>query len=900
MSVKSSIQYLLHWRAVIRLTLTMGAIGIMTIAPAIAYAPPLRSQSIQSQSAAPIMERSSTAVSFTSIAAADEHTCSLTTGGGAICWGDNADGQVGDGTEFSYRPPVGVAGLASGVEAIAANGGHSCALLSSGGVSCWGGNRSGQLGDGSTSKRRVPVAVVGLSEPATAIAAGAGHTCALLQSGGVACWGRNMAGQLGNGTNVDQKTPVAVIGLAGGVSRVTAGANYTCALLQNGSVQCWGDNANGQLGDGSTVAQNMPVNVSGLAGAATGISAGSDHACAVLTDGTVQCWGDNARGQLGDGSREDRLNPVFVRDLRDTIATVAAGHFHTCALASDGDIHCWGTNNRGQLGNDTLDSSRTPVRVMGAPGDATTLAAGLDHACALFKTGMLYCWGSNRARQLGQGAPGVASVPRLIRPIALADQPAPINGISAIVGGRYHTCLITPSRAAQCWGRNSDGQLGDGTQLPHSQPVNVAGLASGVMALALGAEHTCALTQNGTLKCWGSNQVGQLGDGTRIEKVTPTDVLGLVGNVAAIVAGDSHSCALTQPGSVACWGANNAGQLGDGTTTAASFPVSVVGLSSDVIALTAGAEHTCALLQSGGIKCWGGNLSGQLGDGSQINRLIPVDVIGLGSSGMALDAGSAHTCALLSDGKLQCWGANNDAQLGDGSRMMQLQPVTVNGLPGPVTLAAAGVSHTCALLADKQVVCWGGNEYSQLGDGTAEDRTAPRTVSGLANNVLSLSAGGYHSCVLVTGNRPLCWGRDSDGQLATGALTQSSTLVALVESAPAQVIANDSTAQTGSVFTLIGSGFPYSSTLPLLVNATLITDTVQVNALGEFIFYLTTQGAENGAYTLQMGNPPSATVSFLLQDRAPLRPSEGGGVTIALPPGLGQPITDLYLPWVGR
>lgn len=846
-----------------------------------------------------ITAASPTARQFTALTAGDEHTCGLTTGAGVVCWGANGDGQVGDGTTFAYRPPIDVATLQNSVQAVVANGGHSCALRSDGGVSCWGGNQAGQLGDGGTSERRMPVAVLGLPESVTALAVGGSHTCALLQAGGVACWGRNLSGQLGNGANLDQKTPVTVVGLGGLVAALAAGANHTCALLQSGAVQCWGDNTNGQLGDGSTTARNVPTAVTGLAGPVKAIATGSDHTCAILTDGRVQCWGDNARGQLGDGSREDRTSPVLVSNLRDVIATVAAGRFHTCALAIDGDLWCWGTNNRGQLGTGSLESSRMPIRVTSVPGDATALTAGMDHTCALFKTKLPYCWGSNRARQLGQDAPGVASVPQLLQLAPLSNGVAPISGIPAIGSGRYHTCLITPERGVQCWGRNSDGQLGDGTQLSRPQPVNITGFSSGVMSVALGAEHSCVLLQSGGVQCWGSNTAGQLGDGTITEHLTPKEVIGLTGVAAAIVVGESHTCALVQPGGVKCWGSNTSGQLGDGTTTNASFPVGVAGLSSGIRAVTAGATHTCALLPSGTVQCWGGNATGQLGDSTQISHTAPVNVLGL-SDVIDLDAGSAHTCAVNSAGAVYCWGANARGQLGNGNRIAQLQPVAVTGLPGAATSVAAGVAHTCALLQDGGVFCWGGNENSQLGDGTAEDRLTPVAVSGLAAHVLSLNAGGYHTCVLVTGNRPLCWGRDSDGQLGAGALTQSTTPVPLAEIRPATLTVNYATAQVGSTLTLIGSGLPYSSTLPLIINGTTLTHTIQVNPSGEFIAYLTTQNADNGAYQLQLGNPPAATVGFLLEERAALHPAEGGGVTYPIPAGIGQPIHELYLPVVGR
>lgn len=842
--------------------------------------------------------QSGTALQFATLTAGDEHTCGLTPGSGVVCWGANFKGQVGDGAAFAYRPPVGVATLQSGVQAVAANGDHSCALLSNGSVSCWGDNSYGQLGDGSTNEQRTPVAVQGLPASVTALALGGSHSCALLQSGGVACWGRNLSGQVGNGTTVDQKTTVVVGGLGAPVTALAAGANHTCALLQSGAVQCWGDNANGQLGNQTTVNQPQPVIVSGLAGPAKAIATGSDHTCAVLVDGRVQCWGDNARGQLGDGSRTDRSSPVLVSDLRDIVTTVAAGRFHTCALAIDGDLWCWGSNNRGQLGVDALESSRTPLRVIGVPGDATTLTAGLDHTCGLFKGKAAYCWGSNRSRQLGQGAPGVASVPHFLPLAAVGNGVAPVNGIPAIAGGRYHTCLITPALGVQCWGRNGNGQLGDGTQQPRTQPVNITGLTGGVTALAAGVEHTCALLQSGGAQCWGNNAVGQLGNGATTEQFTPATVSTLTGAIA-LAAGESHSCALGQTGTVQCWGGNGSGQLGNGTTTNSSRPVNVVGLPSDSNALVVGANHTCVLRQGGTVYCWGNNASGQLGDTTQVNRPTPVEVSGL-TGVTALAAGSAHTCAILGDGTVYCWGANNSGQLGDGSRLGKLQPVAVTGLPAAAISITAGVAHTCALLNNGTVYCWGSNENSQLGDGTATDRLTPVAVSGLAANVLTIQAGGYHTCVLVTGQRPLCWGADSDGQLGSGVLVQSVILVPLVENSPPTLAINYATAQVGSTLTLIGSGLPYSSTLPLVINGMPLTETVQVNPAGELIVYLTTTQATTGYYQLQVGNPPVATVVFFLQARAALRPTEGSGLTYAVPAGIGEPLQEFYLPMIGR
>ncbi|GIV99472.1 MAG: hypothetical protein KatS3mg058_0876 [Roseiflexus sp.] len=202
-----------------------------------------------------------------------------------------------------------------------------------------------------------------------------------------------------------------------------------------------------------------------------------------------------------------------------------------------------------------------------------------------------------------------------------------MQGVTAIAAGDFHTCALTSSGGVRCWGDNSSGQLGDGTTTSRSTPVPVSGLPSGVTAIAAGDFHTCALTSSGGVRCWGANSSGQLGDGTTTARSTPVAVSGLASGVTAIAAGEEHTCALTSSGGVRCWGANSDGQLGDGTTTARSTPVAVSGLASGVTAIAAGEEHTCALTSSGGVWCWGGNSSGQLGDGRPLYRTTPVYVV---------------------------------------------------------------------------------------------------------------------------------------------------------------------------------------------------------------------------------------------------------------------------------
>jgi alpha-tubulin suppressor-like RCC1 family protein len=353
-----------------------------------------------------------------------------------------------------------------------------------------------------------------------------------------------------------------------------------------------------------------------------------------------------------------------------------------------------------------------------------------------------------------------------------------INSISA---GSFHTCALTSSGGVKCWGYNYYGQLGDGTTTNSYTPVDVVGLSSGVVAISAGRNHTCALKTSGGVQCWGNNESGQLGDGTTTGRLTPTDVSGL-SNVVAISAGRFHTCALTSSAGVQgikCWGSNLYGQLGDGTDTKSYTPVDVSGLSSGVVAISSGGWHTCALTSSAGVKCWGWNFYGQLGDGTTTDRLTQIDVSGLSSGVVAISAGIYHTCALTSSGGVKCWGQNDYGQLGDGTITNNSTPVPVSELSTGVVAISTGLGHTCALTSSAGVKCWGHNYYGQLGDGTTTDRLTQIDVSGLSNGMVAISAGLEHTCALTSSGSVMCWGWNFHGQLGDGTTTDRHTPVAI-------------------------------------------------------------------------------------------------------------------------
>jgi alpha-tubulin suppressor-like RCC1 family protein len=342
------------------------------------------------------------------IAAGGLSTCVLTSQGGVKCWGDNGTGKLGDGTMEDSTLPVEVRGLSAEAKEISVGSSHTCALLSTGDIECWGRNVEGQLGNPATNFSSYPMKVEGLPGKATAVAAGNDHTCAILSSGDVVCWGENDFGELGDGTTKNSGIPVDVKGLPEKATAIAAGGAHTCALLASGKVMCWGYDIEISQGDRSAMIGLVPEEVSGLSNGITAIALGGSHACAVSSSGGLQCWGRNGYGELGIGRKGDRSSPVDVKGLSQNAKSVTAGENSTCAILSDGGVKCWGNNGDGQLGNGTREDSPIPVDVAGLSGNATAVAAGRNHICALTSDQRVKCWGSG---YLGDGMTDGSLVP---------------------------------------------------------------------------------------------------------------------------------------------------------------------------------------------------------------------------------------------------------------------------------------------------------------------------------------------------------------------------------------------------------------------------------------------------------------------------------------------------------
>ena len=390
---------------------------------------------------------------YTQAASSWKHTCAIYGSGGLHCWGDNSSGQLGDGTTTNSAIPVVVPGLI-GVTSVSAGRTHTCALAQ-GVVKCWGDGADGKLGNGTVNSSPTPVSVVGLSafgNQVVALAVGADFSCAQMQNvlsgvGTVRCWGGNSAGQVGNGTTSPQVfAPATVSGLTG-VTHLTAGSYFACAVT-GGTVRCWGSNSSGVFGNGSLIGSNAPaVAATGITNA-TMVTAGGAHVCAANgTTGDAWCWGSRSFGQLGNGTRaasDPILTPVYFGvGFRPT--KIYAGNAHTCAIVS-GQAYCWGKNTAGEVGNVATGINGfvvSPLAVTGQSSGVATMAAGLDHTCAISSAGALSCWGDNTLGQRG-GAPFAAGTP-VYSPIGVVKCSLDLDGDGQVLAT---TDAVLMARAA--------------------------------------------------------------------------------------------------------------------------------------------------------------------------------------------------------------------------------------------------------------------------------------------------------------------------------------------------------------------------------------------------------------------------------------------------------------------
>lgn len=594
-------------------------------------------------------------------------------------------------------------------------------------------------------------------------------------------------------------------------SPVTTGETHSCAVTPAGSVFCWGRNLDGELGDGTGQIRGRPTPVKGLTGAVQA-STGHHHTCAVTKAGEVWCWGRNTEGQVGSGAGAESIAaPVKVAACA---SQVASGEDFSCALRRDGEVICWGNGDDGRLGTGSTDSSRTPAKVAGLT-DVIDIAAGADHVCAATKAGEVWCWGSNGYKRLGSESAGSSSA----RPIQVEG----ISGAVQVAVGTYHSCAISKRGRLQCWGYNYYGQLGNGqtgSEATSASPVNTKGLRN-VAHVDLAEEHSCAVTENGRAYCWGQDGYGNLGGENRGDQSEPQQVANLT-DATHVALGDTFSCAATEAGGVYCWGGGHGYLLGVEDPEDPYHPTEVIASLASHSA-PAPQEYTfpaagpvevepmvelsegfaCALRRNNGRPiCWGNNAAGNIGDGTSVARTDGVrEVVGI-SDAVELDIGASRVCVRRANGTVACWGwlsHFNGSQHYSSSRPVPLEGINdarrillgregilcIQRASGAITCSDSygrmsdvagltdvvqmdsGVGFVCAVQQNGQVWCWGRGGYGQLGNGSDRPSQTPVQVTGIAD-ATSVATGNSHACALHRAGTVSCWGQNEDGRLGNG------------------------------------------------------------------------------------------------------------------------------------
>lgn len=593
-----------------------------------------------------------------------------------------------------------------------------------------------------------------LPAQAQRLAAGPYHTLSIHADGTLWAWGLNNGDQLGLGSTVTYQETPQQVSTAATWQSVSTGSFHSLAIRQDGSLWAWGSNSFGQLGTGTTPVQSGPQQV-GTATTWRSVAAGYLHSLAVRQDGTLWAWGYNGQGELGisiPGGASLQTVPAQVGTATNW-ASVVAGNSCTLALKTDGTLWAWGANGNGQLGLGTTTQQAAPVQV----GTATTWAsvsAGAAHTLAVRTDGTLWAWGYNFNGQLGLGT--------------TTDQLAPVQVGTAttwtsVGAGRLHSLARRQDGTLWAWGDNRWGQLGTGaTAYTQPTPAQV-GTATTWQSLAAGQSHSAALRQDGSLWAWGGNYYGQVGAGPGTPQLLPAQITSAP-TWRSVAAGFQGALGIRTDGSLWAWGANYAGQLGNGTTTDQDVPVPVSGGATWQSAATGGGA-SMAVRQDGTLWTWGDNGFNQLGTGPALTATsVPVQV-GTATTWKSVSMGANHAVALRADGSLWAWGSNFYGQLGTGSTADQPTPVRIG--TDTWQSVCAGVFATLAIRTDGSLWAWGMNGNGQLGLGTSGNQLTPQRV-GTASNWASLALGVFHTLALRTDGTLWSWGSNFYGELGNG------------------------------------------------------------------------------------------------------------------------------------
>lgn len=706
------------------------------------------------------------------IATGYNHNIIVKADGNILIWGENDYGQLGIGTNIAHTTPVELT-PGDNYKWIKASAGKwtSYAIKTAGDNShgslwSWGNNWYGQLGYDTKEYVYGPIAVncsslmqVGsMTDWATPTRSHNKGYTAIKDDNTLWCWGYNEYGQVGKNTTFNYSSPVQISAGGGYWKQSVGGAMHTAAIKSDGTLWTWGRNNFGQLGNGATSDIYAPTSIDGNDWSS--VTVGYTHTVAIKTDGSLWAWGSNAYGQLGNGTTDGSSEPIQIGNDHDW-AQVDSQYYHTLAIKADGTLWAWGKNTWGALGKSTQINYSSPVQI-GQEAYWSQIAAGVDHSLAMSDSGVIFAWGLNKYGQLGLGEIDeikednlyLVTVPTLVANTAVSS-----TATTAIGHNSKFYATVKTDGTLWAWGNNVYGQLGDGTTLSKSSPVQV-GTANNWIQVAQGQFHTVAIDTDGKIWSWGRNNYGQLGDGTFNNSSTPNQI-GSSTIWSKVVCGLNSTMAIKTNGTLWGWGRNERGELGNGTTTNVLAPTQI-GSSTIWSQVAISSGHTVAVKTNGTLWSWGSNTHGQLGDGTRLPSSTPSQIGSL-NDWTQVAVGTHHTVAVKSDGTLWGWGYNQYSQLGNGTTTKYSSPVQI-GTGTSWAQVATNYYHTTAIKSDNSLWAWGWNNYGQLGIGSQSSQSIPVHV-GTANNWVQVENSSTSTYATNTDGELYSWGQNDFGQL---------------------------------------------------------------------------------------------------------------------------------------
>lgn len=647
---------------------------------------------------------------------------------------------------------------------------HTCIKHQSGVIKCWGGNSGGNLGIGSTVSTTTPT-VVDAGVNYSMISSGARASCGIVAiTNKLKCWGYNGYGEVGDGTYTQRNSPVAVDSGTDYLKVVVGGSANggptACGITTANDLKCWGDNGYGQYGNGTFSSNITPTLVQGGT-KYSDISMGGLFACGITTAGQLRCWGSNWYSNLGDGGTYADSNSPLVIDSGVTYSKVSAGGYHACAITTSGVLKCWGKGNASGI-NSTIDAL-VPT-VVDAGVSYSHIAVGEEGGCGITTLGVLKCWGGNKFGQVGDPNLTISSTTYQLTPIVI-DAGVTYSKVSmqrAWAGGSSstHTCGVTSDGNLKCWGANPNGQLAQVTvsTLPSiisnetfssfsTYPGRLVGIATSGKSFALGV-----------------NDYGEFADSQFTPYLFP---FRLSSDTYSSFIISYSSCGISATQDLYCWGYNQNAELGDGTTVNKSSPV-LIDAGTKYVKVV-GDYTKCGITTTGVLKCWGYNLYGTVGDGTTVNKTTPV-IIDAGTNYSDVKMNSFTACGITTVGALKCWGYNSAGQVGDGTTVNKVTPTLINSGTSYSIIEVGGYLN-CGITTTGVLKCWGANNlYGAVGDGTLVNKTTP-TIINSGTSYSSVSPTIVTTCAITTTGVLKCWGRNDYGAVGDGSIINRTTPV---------------------------------------------------------------------------------------------------------------------------